>query len=485
MNPRATDRPTGRPRTRKLTGAVTAATLALALAGLAAPGSAQQGSAPPNVVLIVVDDMRWDEATVPTRLGETLPATYLPTIRRELIAKGFAATNAFVANSLCCPSRASILTGNYSHTTGVWNNQNSLGRGGFASFRPREGSTLATWFDAAGYRTGLVGKYFNGYNDASHVPAGWDRWVAFRASTIGYFAYRLSIDGALRAYGSAPADYSTDVLADHATSFIASTPAATPLFMMFAPYAPHDPYTPAPRHASLFSSFQPVVPPNLDEADVSDKPAWVRALPRPTGVYASSKRQQMRTLMAVDDAVADIIAALQSSGRLQNTVIVFMSDNGQQSGSHRWISKKTPWEESIRIPLIVRGPGIPAGVLGDEMMLNVDIADTLEALTGVSVPATEGVSLASLLRGGQAPVHDDFVLERLIDATDPPSYCGVRTNRYKYVRYSTGEEELYDLSVDPWELRSRHAAASFATIKAQLRARTQALCSPTPPGYRF
>jgi N-acetylglucosamine-6-sulfatase len=124
-------------------------------------------------------------------------------------------------------------------------------------------------------------------------------------------------------------------------------------------------------------------------------------------------------------------------------------------------------------------------MLGNKIMLNVDIADTLESLTGVTVPATEGVSFASLLQGGQTPVHDSFVLERLVDATDPPSYCGVRTTRYKFVRYSTGEEELYDLSVDPWELRSRHAAASFASIKTQLKATTKALCSPPPPGYRW
>src|SRR5215207_3766011 len=163
MTRRATILP-GR-RAKVLLALAVASTLALSLVSLTGSGSAQQVPASPNVVLIVVDDMRWDEATVPTALGETLPASYLPTIRDELIAKGFAATNAFVANSLCCPSRASILTGNYSHTTGVWNNQNTLGRGGFASFRPREGSTLATWFDAAGYRTGLVGKYFNGYNE--------------------------------------------------------------------------------------------------------------------------------------------------------------------------------------------------------------------------------------------------------------------------------------------------------------------------------
>ena len=267
-----------------LSTAVVAA-LATSLTGPNAPSTAQPVPASPNVVLIVVDDMRWDEMTVPTALGETLPASYLPTIRRELIAKGFAATNAFVPNSLCCPSRASILTGNYSHTTGVWNNQNVLGRGGFASFRPLEGSTLATWFHAAGYRTGLVGKYLNGYTELTHVPQGWDRWVAFRAGTIGYYAYRLSIDGVpriVRLGARGLLDGRARQPGHLVHRLDARRHAAVPDVHARMPRTIHSrrrPVMPRLSHPSSRSA-----PPNLNEADVSDKPAWVRGLPPTVGV---------------------------------------------------------------------------------------------------------------------------------------------------------------------------------------------------------
>jgi arylsulfatase A-like enzyme len=360
-----------------------------------------------------------------------------------------------------------------------------VGRGGFAAFRSHEGSTLATWFDAVGYRTALVGKYLNGYNSTGHVPAGWDRWVAFRASTIGYYAYRLTIDGVEHAYGTAPTAYSTDVLADHASAFIRSTPTGTPLFMMFTPYAPHSPFTPAPRHKTLCGSYVPAMPPNVGETDLSDKPSWLRANAEGGGGWANQKRNQMRMLMAVDDAVADIIGALTATGRLSNTVIVFMSDNGLSVGSHRWAAKKSVWDEAIRIPLIVRGPGIQNGAASEELMLNIDVAPTLAELADVPIPATEGRSLVPLLSGGSTPVHDVFAIERLGDATPPPSYCAVRTMAYTYVRYANGEEELYDLAADPWEMSSRHSAPAYASIKADLLAQTKALCSPPPPGYRF
>jgi arylsulfatase A-like enzyme len=438
----------------------------------------------PNVILVVVDDMRWDEAGVPTSLTETFPVNYLPTIG-SLVDDGFYASNAFVVNSLCCPSRASILTGNYSHTTGVWNNQNQLGRGGFASFRPNEGSTLATWFDAAGYRTALVGKYLNGYNKATYIPDGWDRWAAFIQSTIGPYNYKLSVDGAIRSYRSAPADYSTDVLAGHATEFIRSTNAVTPLFLFFTPYSPHAPYTPAPRHAGMFSSYAPVMPPNVAEADVSDKPTWVRKLAKKGTGWKGTKRKQMEMLMSVDDALAAMLDALEETGRGNDTIVIFTSDNGMSGGSHRWGPKKSPWDEALRTPFIAMGPGIDPGTHSSEMVLNVDIAETLQSLTGVSMPATEGESVASLLASGTAPVHEDFVFEHLVDTAAPPTYCGVRTSTHKYIRYADGQEELYDLVADPWELESRHDAPAFAGLKAELLARTRQLCDPAPPGYSF
>jgi arylsulfatase A-like enzyme len=447
--------------------------------------AAQAQTPPPNVVLIVADDMRWDEAGVETLLGETFPQGYLPTIRGTLVAGGFHAKNAFNVNSLCCPSRASILTGNYSHTTGVWNNQNDVTKGGWKAFRPREGSTLATWFDAAGYRTALMGKYFNGYNQTGYVPPGWDRWVAIQNSTVGYYNYTLAIDGTPRSYGTGEANYSTDVLAGHATDFIRSTPTSTPFFLMFTPYTPHAPYTPAPRHAGMFSGYTPKMPPNLAEADVSDKPAWVRALPITGSKWAANKRKQMEMLMALDDAIGSMLTALSDTGRLDNTIIVFTSDNGMSGGSHRWTTKKSPWDEALRAPFVAWGPGVDPGTSSDELILNIDIADTLGSLTGVPMPTTDGASAAGLLTSGTTPVHDGFVFERLADGTQPPSYCGYRTLTHKYVRYSTGEEELYVLSSDPWELTSRHADPGLEALKAQLLAETQNLCNPPPPGYSF
>ena len=449
------------------------------------PLRAQQAPTSPNVVLIVVDDMRWDESGMPTALNERFPKQYLPTIRNDIAADGFYASNAFVVNSLCCPSRASILTGNYSHTTGVWNNQSQLGRGGFEALKPKEGSTLATWFDDGGYRTALVGKYVNGYNATTHRPKGWDRWVAFIASTVGHYNYKLTIDGVSRSYGSTADEYSTDVLADHASDFIRSTPAETPLFLYFTPYAPHSPFKPAPRHEGMFASYVPAMPPNLAEADVSDKPGWVRSLRRAGSAWAATKRTQMEMLMSVDDAIAQMQVALGETGRLDNTIFVLISDNGLSGGSHRWTAKKSAWDEALRVPFIAKGPGITPGTTSEQIILNVDIADTLSDLTGVPVPATEGESVASLLASGTEPVHTDFVFERLVDGSNPPSYCGVRSLTHKYVRYSTGEEELYDLVADPWEMQSLHADPRHKALKAELYARTVQLCNPPPPGYGF
>ncbi len=460
-----------------------------ALAPAVAPGSPvsrAQAVSPPNVILVLTDDMRWDEAGVPTALNETFPQGYLPVIKGRLATNGFYAKNAFVVNSLCCPSRASILTGNYSHTTGVWNNVNQLGKGGWLAFKPKEGSTLATWFDAAGYQTALVGKYLNGYNSLTYVPKGWDRWVAFVTKTIGYYNYTLNLDGhSTKSYGSAAADYSTDVLGTYASDFIRSADPASPFFLYFTPYGPHGPYTPAPRDAGTLTGYNPAMPPNVAEADVSDKPAFIRKRAATGTGWKGSKRRQMEMMMSIDDAIGGMLQALSDTGRLNNTIILFTSDNGLSGGSHRWTTKKVGWDESIRVPMIAWGPGIDPGTSSNQLVLNIDIADTLSDLTGVPVPATDGASFASLLSSGTSPIHSIFAIERLVDPTDPPSYCGVRTDRYKYIRYSTGEEELYDLQSDPWEMNSLHADPSMATVKANLLAQTKQLCNPPPPGYSF
>jgi arylsulfatase A-like enzyme len=448
------------------------------LAGIQAidPVAATGSPTTPNIVLIVTDDMRWDEME------------RMPTVQAELIGKGTWFLNGFVVNSLCCPSRASILTGRYSHSTGVWTNTGP--NGGFRAFKRVQGSTIATWLDAAGYQTGFFGKVMNGYSakQAPIVSPGWDRWVAM-VQPPNYFNYDLSIDGHVAHFGSSTADYSTDVLAGYAESFLADLAPGEPFFMEFAPYAPHAPFIPAPRHAASLADYQPISPPNAAEADVSDKPAWVRALPLVGGNWNSKRKAQMRMLLAVDEAIARLIAIIDSAGQIDNTLFVFTSDNSLSGGSHRWFPKETGWDEALHVPFVLRYDPLTGGVptSSDALALNIDIAPTIADLAGVAAPGVEGVSLRSVLDGTETFVRTDFGIEHLKapSGQGPPSYCGVRTTMYKYIRYSTGEEELYDLVADPFEMQSKHADPAHSDIKDSLRARAQALCSPPPPGYSF
>jgi arylsulfatase A-like enzyme len=376
--------------------------------------------------VILTDDQRWD----------TLDA--MPSVQSELVQHGATFANAFVSNSLCCPSRASILTGLYSHSTGVWRNQPPFG--GWSSFD--DTSTIATRLQAAGYKTGLFGKYFNGYEDAAlagYVPPGWDRWVAFPRAT--FYDYGLSLDGALQTYGNSPADYSTDVLAAETTSFIRST--TGPMFAYFAPYAPHNPATPGPTHQNDFSGLAPWRPPSYDEKNMSDKPGWAQTL-KP---WNASKRahkdafriDQYRSLQSVDEAVGQIVQALADTGRLSNTMIVFMSDNGLSWGEHRWGTKRVAYEEAIRIPMVIRyDPTTTVARIEDRIALNIDLAPTIFELAGITGATVDGQSLLPLLSNASASWRHDFLLEHLEKANDRvPTYCGVRTERYTYVYYRT------------------------------------------------
>jgi N-acetylglucosamine-6-sulfatase len=424
----------------------------------------------PNVVVILTDDHRWDQID------------RMPILQSELVGKGTDFRNAFLTNALCCPSRATYLTGTYSHTNGVYTNGGK--HGGFARFR--DSSTVATWLDAAGYRTGYVGKYFNLYKNAGYIPPGWDTWHAF-VGTPGYFNYTLTHDGVAQSYGSAASDYSTDVLARSADAFIRSADPGAPLFLYFAPYAPHGPLTPAPRYSTALSDFVGIRPPNLNEPDVSDKPAWVRSLSARGGNGDATRKAQYRMLLAVDDAIGTILAALEDGGRLSETLFVFAADNGWSGRSHRWTGKEAPYEEVIRTPLVIRYDPVTGGVsqVDDHLALNLDIAQTIAEVAGVPAPGAEGRSLLPLMSGDDVAWRSEFLIEHLRTATRDaiPTYCAVRSTRYKYVKYETGEEELYDLSVDPYELDSKHADPAMAGVKAELLSRLRELCSPPPPNF--
>jgi N-acetylglucosamine-6-sulfatase len=455
-----------------------ALTVVCAGAGLATPAASARSSDRPNIVLVLTDDQRWD----------TLGA--MPTVEQALVAHGVTFRNSFVVNSLCCPSRTSTLTGQYSHSTGVY--LNAPPHGGFPSFH--DSRTIATVLHAAAYTTGLFGKYLNLYGtrarDARYVPPGWDHWTAFLGKT-GYYNYRLVDQRRVEHYGGDPSDYSTDVLARKAVSFVAH--ARGPFFLEFTPFAPHEPATPPPRYAKAFDQLASTTPSRFDERDLSDKPAYIRRLGSLTQKRLEQakrfRRQQLAAALAVDDAVRAIVRALEARHMLKTTMIVFASDNGISWGEHQLAAarKVVPYEESIRIPLVIRyDPLMHARRREDgRLALNIDLAPTFAALAGRTMPGAEGRSLVPLLAGRRPVWRHDFLVEHLAGPPqrDVPSYCGVRGERYKYVRYQTREEELYDLRLDPHELENQASNPALAPLKARLRSRLDVLCRPRPPGY--
>ncbi len=431
-----------------------------------------QTAGPPNVVLIVTDDQRFDTLRV------------MPEVRRLLVAKGMTLRKAIVTNPLCCPSRATILTGRYSHTTGVYTNSAATPNGGWAAFQASESDTIATALHDVGYRTALIGKYLNGYGGATaYVPPGWDRWFAFNGAAR-YFNYPIYDDtlGPLRF--ESRTDYSTDVIRQKAVSFIRRVPERRPLFLVVAPYAPHEPFIAPLRHEGAFASTPVPLGPGVNEADVSDKPAYIASRPVvPLASLRERTRDQWETLLAVDELVSRIVKALGETGRRDNTLLIFTSDNGLSNGEHRWESKQVPYEESIRVPMIVSLPGrIPAGTASSAPVSNVDIAPTIADFAGTSISA-DGVSLRPLLTGSSSSVRDSVVLEHLETTLAVPSYCGVRTGSFLFVHYATGEEELYDLARDPRQLQN--VVTSRPNKAAELRSLTESLCDPVPPGFSW
>jgi arylsulfatase A-like enzyme len=419
----------------------------------------------PSIVVVLTDDQRWDT------LG------YMPAVTEELLARGIEFTHSFVTTSLCCPSRASFYTGQYAHTHGTLTN--GPPNGGASAFRAE--STLPVWLTAAGYRTALLGKYMNG-NDliAPAIPPGWGEWQTFvenggDGSLRVFHDYTLNENGVLVSYGSDPADYSTDLLRRRAVDYIRANTAA-PFFLVYAPFAPHSPATPAPRHAGSFADLPPWRPPNWNEPDVSDKPVWVRfqaSIAVTAGIEATDELriQMLESLLAVDDAVRAIARTLEKHGLTDQTVVVFTSDNGFMWREHWWTWKAAAYEESIRVPLVLRYPALlPLPRQQDGLVLNIDLAPTLLELAGAPVPSTvEGRSLLGALRG--EPWREDFMFENpngiIVRANE-----GVRTTQFKFIRtLRNGFEELYDLALDPYELENRASDPHYATVRAALVAR--------------
>ena len=455
---------------------VVASTIAPGPAGHAVSAGSRTATTAPNIVLILTDDQRWDSMWA------------MPQTVSLLGDHGVTFDQSFVVNPVCCPSRTTILTGEWSGATGVWTNTGH--HGGFKHFN--DGSTIAVWLHNAGYQTALMGKYLNGYTDphASYIPPGWDQWDAFTSNggQGNYFNYDLDENGTVTHYGSDASDYSTDVLAGDADQFIRGAEPSRPLFLYLATRAPHQKAVAAPRDKGKFADIPPLRPPNFNEADVSDKPQYIQDLPLLTPAqiakYDTQYRNNNEALIAVDDLVAKVVTALQDTGRLSNTLIMFASDNGLAYGEHRWEGKWVPYEESIRVPTIIRYDPLTSTPSTDDthMILNVDWAPTFAALAGVSAPGAQGASLLPILDGTVTSWRSEFLIEHLESVEGIPSYCAVRTDRYIYVKYTdTGEQELYDLQNDPYELQNIVTDPDEASVLSGLQADEKRLCRPPPP----
>jgi N-acetylglucosamine-6-sulfatase len=431
------------------------------------PDEAAQESTKPNFVFILADDMSAD-------LLE-----YMPKTRSLLGREGMQFDNAYVSNGLCCPSRATILRGQYAHNTGVWRNVNATD-GGWEGYKDNgnEQDNLATHFDEAGYRTALLGKYLNQY-EGTTVPPGWDHW--FATYTFDYFNYNVNDNGTVRHFGTGQSDYLTDVLSQETQQFIGDSVAqGDPFFAYVAPIAPHGPATPAPRDTHAFDGEQATRLPSFNEQDVSDKPPWIRSLPRLTTNRIAQlnkvHEEEAESLQALDDLVEGVVAKLGETGALGNTYIVFTSDNGSFRGEHRIPTDKArPYEEAIHMPLLVRGPGVAAGSTS-ELALNTDFFPTFTDLAGVSTPDyVDGRSLRPLLEGDTSATWRSAILLEARQTSlggNTPAHSGIRTSSgKKYLEYEGGFKELYDLKTDPYELvNSYRAAAPPADLATRLKA---------------
>jgi N-acetylglucosamine-6-sulfatase len=442
-----------------------------------APAGVPSRRGPPNIVFVLTDDLAGNLVR------------YMPHVL-AMERTGVTFSNYFVTDSLCCPSRASILTGRFPHDTHVFDN--SQPEGGFTVFHERheERQTFATALHKRGYMTALMGKYLNGYGPyVNGVPPGWSEWDV---AGNGYpeYGYSLNTNGHPRRYGYRAKDYLTNVLAGRGLGFIERAAARKKPFMLeIATFAPHSPFTPAPRDSRAFPGLRAPRTPAFDVVG-SGEPAWLSHFsPLRGGQVATLDRQfrkRAQSVQAVDRMIGQIQAMLVAKGLAQDTYIVFSSDNGLHMGEHRLLAGKlTAFDTDIKVPLIVTGPGVPAGQTISQMTENVDLCPTFERLGGAPVPSNvDGHSLVTLLRGRAAgDWRREILVEhhgRVLDAGDPdlptqgsgnpPSYEAIRTASSLYVEYSTGEREYYDLTRDPFELRN--LAASLPPARKRTLHRT-------------
>jgi arylsulfatase A-like enzyme len=411
-------------------------------------------------------------------------------VRHLLLDHGVNFTNAHVTTSMCGPSRASILTGQYAHHDGVLDN---FGPHAYPAFRD-ESDDLPVWMHRAGYQTALVGKYINGYTGAAghhKIPPGWDDWQVMDSIPMeAYYNYSINDNGRLEHYGSKPSDYSTSVLTHKAVQFIQG--ARHPFFLYFAPVAPHLPAIPDKRDQGKLENIAPIHSPAFNQKNIGKEPwrFWHKdMLSAAAQLYINHVRiRQEESLLALDRSVKSVVDALKARHELNRTVILYTSDNGFLWGEHRLGGKVWPYQESTHVPLIVRTPWTTSAQRNNQPVLNIDFAPTISALTGVTPELpSDGRSFVPFLHGETAAWRHAFLVEYLgkdmLHSGGPPPYEAVQTRRQLYVEYRNGWRELYNLRKDPWELRNIAGDPRTKPLQANLSQVLERLFTapPTPP----
>ena len=442
----------------------------------------------PNILLFVTDDQRWD--TLDARHSLDGVSDLMPRTQVRIADQGLLFREARTTTALCSPSRASIMNGQYAHTHGVTHHSATNAAVAFD-----DTETLATWLHGAGYYTALVGKYMNLYSylwngNTPYIPPGWDDWYAFKLTD--HYDYDLVENGAVVHYGSTPADYSTDVLHQKAEIVLQhALSSGKPFFVTVNYYAPHEPPTPAPRHLGSFAGLPLYRPVNFNELDYSDKPTIFNS----TGPLSSSKVQQIdafrlaqvEMVQAVDESIGGsiqygitgLLETLEAAGVLDDTLVLFTSDHGVLWGEHRLVYKQFPYEEDQRVPLAIRYPRVaPLPRTEDAIVLNIDLAPTLLELAGATAGiAVDGKSFVRVLDGTYpGTLRSEYITEAWPNHLAPgASWASLHQDGWVYTEYVDGSRELYDLTVDPYQMQSVHASPGEASRVAQMAARLREL----------
>lgn len=437
----------------------------------------------PNIIFIFTDDQPYHTTQ------------YMPTVRDVLMKDGVNFENGFSTTPLCCPSRASILSGEYVHNHEVYTN--TWPEGGARKFN--DTSTYAVWLRDAGYQTAYMGKYLNDYDSLEpfgYVAQGWKEWDVFLGKNLHadddvgasqyYRDFSVSENGNVVEYNGEKSIFGADLITQKAVDYIAEK-RDEPFMLTMAYYNPHSPYFWAERHDPQYrlnSALQaePYRSPNFMEEDVSDKPQYLQDL-HPISVekiYISYK-QILRSILSVDDGVASVLNALDKTGLSEKTIIFYITDNGLTVGDHRFgLTKNCPYEACARIPFIVYSPSMFPARTDNHLVANIDLAPTFAELGGATSPENvNGVSLVPLLKDANADWRDAILIEHWPTedgvGSKIPEFYAVRTTDWKYVEYSTGEKELYDLKNDPYELENIADKPEQSEIQKQLKLRLDEL----------